>query len=264
MRERFVPPLSRARILGPARGVLATTGALADKAVVFQAVGADAGAIGRTVDDFRKALGRLNPNDPGSRGEGRREVDWDGIPDSAADPNPFPRDFLNVPLPGRAAGIVLSTPGRTLLVSSDDANPTRTPVAFGRIDRTYPRQLATFSSERLLAAVGRRNVVDVAFFVPGSSTRAATTGFGAVFTDVDLPGSTRLDCYDRHDNLIFRMWAPHHRGAGGLSFAGVAFRLPVVWRVRLTGGNAGLGSRDAPGRGADVVVLDDIVYGEPR
>src|SRR5688572_26415456 len=98
MRERFVLRLSRALILGTAMVVLATTGALADKAAVFQAAGADAGAIKKTVDDFRKALGRFNPNDPGSRGEGRRQVDWDGIPDSAADPNPFPGDFLNAPL----------------------------------------------------------------------------------------------------------------------------------------------------------------------
>jgi hypothetical protein len=60
------------------------------------------------------------------------------------------------------------------------------------------------------------------------------------------------------------MWAPHHRGARGLSFAGVTFRLPVVWRVRLTAGNGGLGQRDDPQRGVDIVVLDDLVYGEPR
>jgi len=263
MRERFVLPLSRALVLSTAMVVLAA-GARADKAVVFQAAGADAGAIRKTVDDFKKALGRLNPSDPGSRGEGRREVDWDQVPDAAADSNPFPGDFLNVPVPGRAAGIVLSTPGRKLLVSSDRTNPTRTPVAFGRIDRAYPRQLATFSPERLLAAVGRKNVVDVTFFVPGSFTRAATTGFGVVLADVDLPLSTRLDCYDREDNLIFRMWAPPHRGAGGFSFAGVTFRLPVVWRVRLINGTTGPGFPDAPGRGADVVVMDDVIYGEPR
>jgi hypothetical protein len=49
MRERFVLPLSRALVLSTAMVVLAA-GARADKAVVFQAAGADAGAIRKTVE----------------------------------------------------------------------------------------------------------------------------------------------------------------------------------------------------------------------
>ena len=39
---------------------------------------------------------------------------------------------------------------------------------------------------------GYRRIVDVNFFIPGSSIPAATQGFGAVFTDVDLPNTTSL------------------------------------------------------------------------
>src|SRR3546814_2986824 len=52
------------------------------------------------------------------------------------------------------------------------------------------------SSPRLFAALGS-NVMDVLFTVPGTTdVPAVSSGFGAVFTDVDLAGVTTLEFFD--------------------------------------------------------------------
>ena len=83
-------------------------------------IGTDPAALLPTVDAFRSRLGVQNPNQPGSFGEGRREINWDGVPDGSADPNPFPADFFNENVAGRARGVVFATPGSGFLVSADD------------------------------------------------------------------------------------------------------------------------------------------------
>ncbi len=62
--------------------------------VVFQASGANSAGIQATVDVFRTALGTLNPNVAGSFGSGRREINWDGVPDAQSAPNNLPANFL--------------------------------------------------------------------------------------------------------------------------------------------------------------------------
>lgn len=268
MSKRFAVLFSSALALSTAAVALGTVEAVAAPAspakVIFKAAGAKPAAIQKVVDKYRNVLGTLNPNNPGSVGSGRREINWDGVPDEQSDPNKFPGDFFNANLAGRARGAVFSTPGKSLLVSTDTANPTNTPVEFGRINHTYPHQFGIFSPQRLFTSVGKKNIVDVAFFIPGKKTRAATTGFGAVFTDVDLPASSKIEYYDRHGKLLHREWVPSYKGAAGLSFVGVAFKKPVVWKVRVTSGNVGLGPHDNPTKGVDVAVMDDFIYGEPR
>jgi hypothetical protein len=230
---------------------------------VYQAAGPKRTDIVSTVEGFRVALGTLNANDPGSEGSGRREINWDGVPDNFADPNAFPGDFFNAPVSGRARGAEFITPGSGFLVSANAVNPTNTPIEFGRLNRTYPRQFATFSRERLFTAVGS-NVVEVHFFIPGTDTRAVTTGFGAVFTDVDLPRSTKIEYFGRPGNLLRRQEVPEAPGAQSLSFAGVVFNRAQLWRVRITSGSSRLGPNDAPDAGRDIVVMDDFIFGEPR
>jgi hypothetical protein len=231
---------------------------------VYKAAGHEAADIQKAVDDFRKALGDLNANDPGSVGEGRREINWDGVPDDKADPFKFPGDFFNAPEPGRARGAEFFTRGKALLVSAREGNPTKTPIEFGRFNFTYPKQFDTFSPPRLFTSVGKKNVVDVKFFIPGSKTPATTDGFGAVFTDVDFPFSSKIEYFDRHGKLLHKQWVPGKIGKEGFSFAGVAFKKAVVWRVRVTSGNVGLGVPDILKLGVDSAVMDDFIYGEPR
>ena len=252
-------PRGLANVAWPATllgAVLATGAAQAQN--VFNASGFNPAGIQAQVDAFRSDLGTLNANLPGSVGSGRREINWDGVPDSFSSPNAFPADFFNANLAGRARGVEFSTPGTGFQVSADDDNPTATSVEFGNINPTYPSIFQTFSPQRLFTAIGS-NVVDVNFFVPGSATPALTRGFGVVFTDVDTSGATSLMFFDSTDAPLGTFAAPALVGDETLSFVGVDFVSAIVSRVRITTGNQALG----PSTTGDVVVMDDFIYGEP-
>ena len=83
--------------------------------------GANPADIQAIVDAYRSDLGALNPNTPGSFAAGRREINWDGIPDEFSAPNFMPGDFFNQNVAGRARGINFSTPGLGLQASADSS-----------------------------------------------------------------------------------------------------------------------------------------------
>src|SRR5258707_709911 len=89
----------------------------------FVSSGTDAEVTG-AVAAFRAAIGAANPNVPGSFLGGRREINWDGVPDAASVPNFFPGNFFNAAGAPRARGAEFSTPGDGFLVSADSSNPT--------------------------------------------------------------------------------------------------------------------------------------------
>ena len=225
--------------------------------IVFAAAGPNAAAISPGVDAFRSALGTLNPNVAGSFGSGRREINWDGVPNAFAAPNLLPPNFFNVNSP---RGVVMSTPGTGLEVSSTAASGV--PVEFGNIDASYAGLFAPFSPERLFTAVGS-NIVDVNFFIAGSTTPAFVSGFGAVFTDVDLVNTTSISFFDASNSLLGTYFAPAAAGNESLSFLGVLFGTPVISRVRITSGNAALGPGVTEASGRDLVAMDDFIFGEP-
>ena len=99
--------------------VLSPTGLAQAVPITFSASGVDAASIQATVDAFRADLGSLNPNVVGSLGTGRREINWDGVPDNFSAPNLLPNDFFNVNSP---RGTVYSTPGTGVAVSANAAN----------------------------------------------------------------------------------------------------------------------------------------------
>ena len=217
---------------------------------VFFATGSTAG-IQTQVDAFRTSLGPLNANTVGSFGSGRREINWDGVPDSFASPNGLPGNFFNVNSP---RGVVFSTPGLGFAVS---ANATEAPILFGNINPSYAQTFSAFSAQRIFTAIGS-NVIDVNFFIPGSTTAALTRGFGAIFSDVDLASTTSLQFFDGSNASLGTFFAP----TGGIfSFLGVSFGSSSVGRVRITSGNTALGPND--GGGSDVVAMDDFIYAEP-
>ena len=232
-------------------------------AVVRSASGATPADIQATVDQFRtdvSAGGGLNAPGTGPFSVGRREINWDGVPDNFADPNAFPGDFFNN---NSKRGVVVSTAGTSLLVSADSSNPTSTPVRFSSINPAYLTNFQTFSPERLFTAIGS-TVVDVTFFEPINPTTAATTnGFGSVFTDVEIAGSTTIEYFDAQGQSLGVFQVPVGPD-GGLSFLGVSFDAgEQVSAVRITSGNTVLGAASNDGPGADVVVMDDFIYGEP-
>ncbi|NUL81805.1 MAG: PEP-CTERM sorting domain-containing protein [Armatimonadetes bacterium] len=228
----------------------------------------DHAAVLSVVNQYRTLLGPLNANTPGvGNPNGRREINWDAVGDAFSDPNLFPGNFLNAPVAPRARGAEFTTPGSGFLLSADDSNPTNTPVEYARINASYPNEFAVFSQQRLFTALDSV-ITDVRFFVAGTNFPATVTGFGAVFTDIDLPDSTKMEYYDANNSLIYSIFVP----AGvnpheSFSFAGVKFADRIVSRVRIFSGNAAMGlnsgPNDDPLNGHDVVVMDDFIYGEP-
>jgi hypothetical protein len=224
--------------------------------LVFSAGGdATPASIQATVDSFRAALGNPNNgNAPGPIANGRREINWDGGGSvvTTAPVTPF-NVFLNT------RGAAFTTPGTGLSQATPDglvtlfANP------------TYATILSTFSPLRLFVPVGS-NTTDGVFFLPDSNgaVPATVSGFGAVFTDVDLAGTTRIDYFNADGNLLFGASVqPGTVPDGSLSFLGVLFEPgdEQIARVRITTGNVALGPND--GGGIDVVAMDDFLYSEP-
>ena len=215
--------------------------------IVFSATGVNAAGILATVNDFRNALGPLNPNVAGSFGSGRREINWDAVPNQFAAPNALPADFFNINSP---RGVVLSTPGDEFQVSGALGVA---PIEFDNLDPTFSSLFAPFSPQRLFTAVNS-NITDVTFFVPGSNQfAAATNGFGVVFTDVDAASTTSLEFFDITGASLGLFYVPNIAGNETFSFLGVLFNQgELIGRVRITSGGPN-----------DAVVMDDFIYGEP-
>jgi hypothetical protein len=232
---------------------------LAGTPTVVSAAGAGPDDIQATVDQYRALLG--DPNNGGAPGvfpAGRREINWDGVPDQFAAPNFLPNDFFNAATPPGARGAVFSTPGTGVQVSANSVNPTYTPVRFGNINPSYVALFQTFSPERLFSPIGS-NIVDMTFFVPGTQTPAEVRGFGAVYTNVAID-HTAFEYFDKDGQSLGQFNAP--LAPGGLSFLGVVWDQPVVARVRIAYGTGALGPDDSPTY--NVAVMDDFIYAEPQ
>lgn len=226
-------------------------------AAVFNASGADPASIQTAVDNFRAALGPLNPNVAGSFGTGRREINWDGVPDAAAAPNLLPANFFNTTSP---RGAVFSGLGPGFAVSADSSNPTATPVRFGNLNAAYPGNTQAFSAERLFTNLGN-NVVQIDFFVPGTNTPATVAGFGAVFTDVEVAAQTKYTVF-LGDGSNGGQFAVPTGPDGGLSFLGLTDPNRYS-RIIIQSGNVVPGVSESLTALQDVVFMDDFIYGEP-
>jgi hypothetical protein len=238
-------PLSLAALAAAAAMIPAAAQADGVKRTASGAAPAD---ITAAINAFRADIGGANNAGGAPAASGRREINWDGVPDSNADPNPFPAGtFL-----GR--GILFDTPGTGFKVSANAGNPTATPVRFDN------PEFQTFSAQKLFAPTGS-NLYDSHFFVPGTATPATTNAFGVVFTDVDATGSARIDYFDPAGALLDTAVAPASPN-GGLSFAGESFNGGErIGHVRVTSGTTATITSDAPGQ--DAVAQDDFIYGEP-
>ncbi len=179
-----------------------------------------AGDIRPTVEEYRSLLGQDNGGAPDRHPSGRREINWDAVPDQFAAPNALPPDFFNAATAPRARGAVLETPGAHVAVSARLGNPAGVAVRFGDINPTYTDRFRTFSPERLFSPIGS-NVVNLRFYVPGTSEPAAVRGFGAVYTDVELRETAAFQFFDVHGKSLGRFPVPVSKN--GLSFLGVAY-----------------------------------------
>jgi hypothetical protein len=210
---------------------------------VRQASGPNIAAIKPTVDQFRADLGSANSDGPAEAG--RREINWDDVPDNLADPNDLPPGYY------RGRGLVLVTPGRFQVSAAGSSNQ---PIEFGRASL-----FATFSPQRLFSPLGT-TVTTVDFVVPGGTTHALSRGFGAVFTNVDTAGHSKIELFDAAGQSLAVRNAPVAAGNQTLSFLGISLDEGRVARVRITSGD---NPPDSSATSGDRTVLDDFVYGEP-
>jgi hypothetical protein len=212
------------------------------------------GDIRTKVADFRTLIG--DPANGGTAGQqpaGRREVNWDG---AGARPfnnqDDFPANFFNSNV---TAGLVYV--GNAF--RNDSTN-------FAGINPTYANEFTPFSPKVMFSAIGT-NVIDVRFEVAGAATPAAVTGFGVVLADVDLDNTSAIELFDKNGTSLGRFVAPKRSDATGLSFVGAKYDAPIVARVRITCGNGKLGTDQndlTSGGSADLVVIDNVIYGEPN
>jgi hypothetical protein len=213
------------------------------------------GSIAAKVDEFRNALGPPNGGTAGEQPAGRREISWDG---AAADPfnnrNDFPADFFNTTV---RAGAVYTTDGTGFRNDS---------TLFREVNATYEAQFSFFSPTKVFAPVGS-NLLDQLFQVAGQPTPATVRGFGIVFSDVDVADRTTIQLFAQDGSSLGTYAAPVRSDAAGLSFVGVTYDEAIIARVRITLGTGALGAtvNDITAGGtADVVVFDNVIYGEPR
>jgi len=235
-------------------------------ALVFQAAGPTLGSIQGTIDAYRAALdasgGINNGNAAGPLANGHREINWDGR-DVVTD-GPFFDGFL------ATRGALFTTPDGSAFIQ---ATPAGLAVQFD--NPAYESIFAAFSEPRLFSAIDSR-FTDVNFFVPGAgSIPASTIGFGAIFSDVDLPNGRRAGNKDNNrqpstvikyfgldGQLLFRSSVAASPGDAGFSFLGIVFADARIASVRIVSGNVAPGPDDAGRR--DVVMMDDFLYGEPQ
>jgi len=213
------------------------------------------GSIAAKVDEFRGVLGASNGGTAGEQPAGRREISWDG---AGANPfnnkNDFPADFFNTTV---KSGAVFTTSGTGFRNDS---------TLFSEINPSYAAQFGFFSANKIFSPVGS-NQLDVLFQIAGQPTPAAVSGFGVVFSDVDLADKTTIQLFAQDGSSLGIYAAPIRSDAGGLSFVGVTFANAVIARVRITLGTGTLGANVgdiSAGGTADLVVFDNLIYGEPK
>jgi hypothetical protein len=221
-----------------------------DKAVVFSA----SGNITSKMTEFRNLLGPLNTT-TGVTG-GRREINWDGIPDSL-DGKKLPSNFFNP----TEAGAPMSLQRGAVYAAADVAMVSQS--RFSEVDPFASTEFASFSGNKTFAVINASKW-PVSFEVAGQNRSASIQGFGAVFSDVDKDNSTSIEFFDGQKSLG-QFFVPPHDNTSSFSFLAVYFPNSRVSEVRVS--HEGIlinNEKDITQGGAkDLIILDDFIYSEP-
>lgn len=214
------------------------------------------GDITAELNEFRQLLGSTLNEAPGAQG-GRREVNWDGIPDSLLG-KPLPQDFFNPvgndpALAVRQKGLVYQSTGNFMVSNS----------GFAEINSQAAGQFNAFSGKITFANVNNE-LWDIAPEIPGEATAATVKGFGIVFSDVDKAHSTFIEFFGEKGSLG-KFFVPARDNNSSFSFLGVYFKNERIRRIRVGhDGTLASGGKDISNGGThDLVVLDDFLYDEP-
>jgi hypothetical protein len=221
-----------------------------DKSVVFSANG----DITAKLTEFRNQLGPVNIT-IGKTG-GRREINWDGVPDSL-NGKKLPSNFFNP----TEAGASESLQRGAVYAALDNAMVSAS--KFSEVNAQASSEFSSFSGNKTFA-VTNATLWPVSFRVAGTSTDASVKAFGAVFVDVDKTNSTYIEFYSNQVSLGRFFVSPHDNNSN-FSFLGVYFPNADVTEVQIGHeGKLSDGEKDISQGGAkDLVVLDDFIYSEP-
>jgi hypothetical protein len=219
--------------------------------------------------NFKAAIGGVKNTAAAPQNGGFRVINWDAVKvdgtDSVAGPN-----STVVITPGHTVGIPLNRFqgngvffGAVYAVSNDgfvDVNP--------NVNGLFP----AFSAPNIFAMYND-NDIDFTFVAPSSPftapVSAASSGFGAVFLNVQQPGTTIT--YFHGNTVIDTLNVPTNATPGATVFAGELFKSPEVTNVLLTLGNGvifkfdgtTLTSGGANTVSNNLVAVDDWVFPEP-
>ncbi|WP_336518309.1 hypothetical protein [Pollutibacter soli] len=213
------------------------------------------GDLTNTIAEFRSLVGDQLNTTPGAT-SGRREINWDGIPDNLLNAK-IPDDFFNPTGPGAPVqnqrGLVYTSAGQF------QASKT----GFFEVNEEAAGEFHSFSGNKVFANISSK-VWDVEFRVAGQTQPAKVNGFGVVFSDVDIATSTSLEFFDGNTSLGKFFVIPHDAGSS-FSFLGIHFNAPRISRIRVShDGKLDDGNKDISAGGpSDLAVMDDFIYSEP-
>lgn len=217
--------------------------------------------------NFEAAIGGTKNTAAAPQNGGFRVINWDGVKVDGTDNVAGPTTVITL---GHMVGIPLNRFqgngvffGAIYAVSNDgfvDVNPNVTGLfpAF-----STPNTFAMFND----------NGIDFTFIAPSSPSTgpvsAASRGFGAIFLNVQQPGTTIT--YFHGSTVIDTLNVPTNPTAGSAVFAGELFNSPEVTNVLLTLGNGAIfkfdGTTITSGgtntASNNLVAVDDWVFPEP-
>ncbi len=232
---------------------------------------------------------------PGPLSLGHREVVWDGVPEVLRNHGTFNPGFFNRQ-PGATAGvqggiIFTATNGTGEEVNDAVGGTTPDPATvgppnhvnatvggdFSNHNSAFAGNLLSFTQSASFAPLGT-TITDITFQVAASAKPAVVNGLGIVFASVDKAQTTYIEYFDEQDRSIARVYAPvQSQGPFPLvgplsatkipySFVGYVDHDARIAHVRVVTGEVpvDLAVNDMPAGNQDVVVFDDVYYGEPR
>lgn len=213
------------------------------------------GNITEKVTVFKNQLGVLNTT-TGVTG-GRREINWDALPDSFA-LSDIPKDFFN---PVGANAVLQRQRGFEYDAQGSFRSSKQ---GFAEIKPVAISDIEAFSGTKTFANV-TAPAWPAAFKVAGQTTPAAISSIGVVFVGVDLANTTYIEPFEGSKSLG-KFFAEPHNNESPFSFVAVTFNNPKITSVKVVHGNGLIESSDVDisnGGTKDLVVLDDIIYSEP-
>ncbi|HEY7311589.1 MAG TPA: hypothetical protein VH643_19655, partial [Gemmataceae bacterium] len=237
----------------------------------FTGVGGDANSGGTktALNAFEAAIGGVKNTAAAPQNGGFRVITWDGVKtdgtDNAAGPN-----STTVITPGHTVGIPLNRFqgsgvffGAIYAVSNDGFTDVNS-----HVNGLFP----AFSAPSTFAMFND-NGIDFTFIDPSSPSTApvsaASRGFGAVFLNVQQPGTTIQ--FFHGNTLIDTLDVPTSATPGTAVFAGELFKDPIVTNVLLTLGDGVIFKFDGttitsggPNSASNnLVAVDDWIFPEP-